>query len=43
MKHNLGLKLVNNLDACLVEFDTTKNNFKIVLEIKNNLNLLMIN
>ena len=35
MKHNLGLKLVNNLDACLVEFDTTKNNFKIILEIKN--------
>ena len=35
MKHNLGLKLVNNLDACLVEFDTTKNNFKIISVIKN--------
>jgi len=35
MKKNLGLKHVNNLDACLVEFDTSKNNFKIILEIKN--------
>ena len=35
MKKYLKLSTVNNLDACLVEYDTSTNKFKVIIKINN--------
>ena len=35
MQKYLKLSTVNNLDACLVEYDTSTNKFKVIIKINN--------